>query len=1036
MIATHHLVVLGLGLGLAFAVAADAAPNEDGPRRAFPLEGTCWIAKGPHDETERAWRVATVPDAFETALGAEFDGVATYRREFTLPAGFGGERLAVEFDAVATHARVFVNGVEIGRHLGGWTSFRCDATAAIRRTGVNELRVEVDERVGHDTQGFLPIVQPHFGGIWQGVRLLALGRASFVDREVLCFGDSANGDLLLEAPLEGDVAGTTATARVTIGDASFETVIARGRNRLPVTGFERWSPARPALYDVTFELRDAAGALLDRITRRAGFRHLEARGRELFLDSAPLQIRGILEWGVYPPALTPNRDPALFRAQVREAKARGFNLIKFCLWVPPQPLLDVMDELGMLAWVEYPTWHPRFDVATRTALFAEFDEFFAHDRSHPSVIVRSLTCETGPSAPLEVMEALYERAHERIPNALVEDDSSWIAWNRIHDFYDDHPYGNNDGWPAVLSRLDAHIREREAKPLLLGEAIAADTWLDRAVVRDAAPHWRPLALDALDAFEAKLLARFGRGTVLALLPDSLRYCLNERKDQIEVFRSMLPDAGYVVSVARDFRLASMGLADALDRWKWRTDEWAWHGDTMLLLEPRTPRGIEGGQLLELPIDVAHHGASPLPPGVLRYRFGDEARGEIEHDEIAPGGVTRLGTLELDAPDVFATYRVPLELWLGEGDQTVTNAFDFHVVPSHAEAPPEPAHDHDPGEAHDHDHHHGHDHAGPPRRGPARADAVAELEALTPEWLTAIEEGRRVLLAVSTAPGSFVAPRIWMLRGSLWMPEGHPVLESLSREFFLDLSVHELHPSGLVPLARLFDEVTPIVGFFDSHDHGRVDDYGLLFETSIGEGRLVVATLPLHGSPAARHLRDVLLDHLANGPPPAVALGASRIAAMRDRLAAATIDLTALDWEFRPEPEGVSEAEYPPFAPIRVGRHWEGQGHPALDGRARYRLEFQADPEFVGRPLHLALDGADDAYSVIFDGERAGGGGDVATRTTAFDTKATHLLTPSLEPGRHVLEIEVVDWAGAGGLHRPLRLSTAPLADAADFLRPR
>jgi hypothetical protein len=30
-----------------------------------------------------------------------------------------------------------------------------------------------------------------------------------------------------------------------------------------------------------------------------------------------------------------------------------------------------------------------------------------------------------------------------IPGALVEDDSSWIGWNRMHDFYDDHPYGNN-----------------------------------------------------------------------------------------------------------------------------------------------------------------------------------------------------------------------------------------------------------------------------------------------------------------------------------------------------------------------------------------------------------------------------------------------------------------------------------------------------------------------------------------------------------------------------------------------------------------
>ena len=62
-----------------------------------------------------------------------------------------------------------------------------------------------------------------------------------------------------------------------------------------------------------------------------------------------------------------------------------------------------------------------------------------------------------------------------LPGAIVEDDSSWIEWNRVTDFYDDHPYGNNHTWVKTLHRLRDY-KALGVKPLVLGEAIAADTW--------------------------------------------------------------------------------------------------------------------------------------------------------------------------------------------------------------------------------------------------------------------------------------------------------------------------------------------------------------------------------------------------------------------------------------------------------------------------------------------------------------------------------------------------------------------------------
>jgi len=167
------------------------------------------------------------------------------------------------------------------------------------------------------------------------------------------------------------------------------------------------------------------------------------------------------------------------------------------------------------------------------------------------VILRSLTCETGPSADLEVIRALYDRCHQVIPGCIVEDDSSWIQWNRVHDFYDDHPYGNNDTWVDTLSRLKAHIAAGKTKPLVLGEAIAADTWvvpeqLESALGSsndDPPPFWFPGFFEANRGWSRDREVDMGAAAVERLQSDSLDYAMRMRKYQIEAYRREVPHGG-------------------------------------------------------------------------------------------------------------------------------------------------------------------------------------------------------------------------------------------------------------------------------------------------------------------------------------------------------------------------------------------------------------------------------------------------------------------------------------------------------------
>ena len=89
------------------------------------------------------WKPMAVPSQWYVQ-GLDYHGVVWFRREIEVPASFPGTVAELNFGAVDYEARVWVNGIFVGRHIGAYTAFNLNASAALHKGTKNVIVVRVD----------------------------------------------------------------------------------------------------------------------------------------------------------------------------------------------------------------------------------------------------------------------------------------------------------------------------------------------------------------------------------------------------------------------------------------------------------------------------------------------------------------------------------------------------------------------------------------------------------------------------------------------------------------------------------------------------------------------------------------------------------------------------------------------------------------------------------------------------------------------------------------------------------------------------
>jgi beta-galactosidase len=348
---------------------------------------------------------------------------ALYRRTFTVPAAWTGQRVIVHFGGATSVLAVYLNGVAIGLSKDSCLPAEFDLTAALLPTGeTNTLDAVVIQ--WSDATFIEDQDQWWLSGLHREVFLYATPATRLRDLAVkpTLAPDFRTAELLVELHLDTSDAGPVppnVTAEVRLLDPRGRDVFNKpfsGALNVPPHRHAQqidhlridlratvarpllWSHETPHLYTVLITLRTPSGDTHTAV--RTGFRHLAIRNRDFLINGRRVLIKGVNRHDHHPdhgkavPYETMLQDVLLM-------KRFNLNAVRTSHYPNDPRFLDLCDQYGLYvideANAESHDFHnslchdPRYAAAWLDRVM----RMVVRDKNHPAIFMWSLGNESG-----------------------------------------------------------------------------------------------------------------------------------------------------------------------------------------------------------------------------------------------------------------------------------------------------------------------------------------------------------------------------------------------------------------------------------------------------------------------------------------------------------------------------------------------------------------------------------------------------------------------------------------------------------------
>lgn len=378
------------------------------------------------------WESVTLPHtAFAEPLPIVHprEGIAYYQKKFIVPANYKNKKLSLEFEGAMQIALVWVNGVFVKRHCGGYLPFTVDLSDVVQYGKENTITIKLDNRPN-------PLVPPgkavnkmdfiYYSGVYRDVWLhidnpLHITDANAIDRP-------AGGGIFVTYP---SVSTSEATINIRTNvineegksekfkivqeliDNNNHTVaintsptatLQKGQDKhyeqqIKLMNPSLWSPDKPYLYILRTSLWKKDHKIGE-YSNKIGIRSFSINKESgLLVNGVPTRITGSNRHMSYPwigNALSNNankRDAVLI-------KNAGMNCIRLAHYPQDPSFYEACDSLGILLIDCVPGWqfYNKAETFIRNTL-DDIRQMIRRDRNHPSVFLWEISLnETYPPA--------------------------------------------------------------------------------------------------------------------------------------------------------------------------------------------------------------------------------------------------------------------------------------------------------------------------------------------------------------------------------------------------------------------------------------------------------------------------------------------------------------------------------------------------------------------------------------------------------------------------------------------------------------
>ena len=370
--------------------------------------GSTWeIWRGDKATDNVNWTPVTLPHCFNARDSVDpdvryYQGPGWYRTHLKVANPFPNGRTLLHFDGAGQKSQVFVRMKKIGEHLGGYDQWDVDITDAFGKDTEVPLAVLCDnsrdaESIPSDLSDF-----NRYGGLYRHVSLVYVPAISL---ERVHIEPTLGAEGKASVKIRGRLYNPTslkdeAELAIEVRDAGGKTVHSATQKISPWSGEKEiavfeiakpalWSPKTPTLYTCAVTLKSPQGE--QSVTEKFGVRSVE------WVEHGPFKLNGerLLLRGTHyhedhagVAAAVPDN---VVRQTLQAMKDMGANFVRLGHYQQAPLVLELCDELGLLAWEEVPWCRgglggERYQQQALEMQKAMIDQHY----NHPSIILWGL----------------------------------------------------------------------------------------------------------------------------------------------------------------------------------------------------------------------------------------------------------------------------------------------------------------------------------------------------------------------------------------------------------------------------------------------------------------------------------------------------------------------------------------------------------------------------------------------------------------------------------------------------------------------